>query len=53
MRLPNDQGVNLAGAEALLTMLERMLQMHTEMERMREEMEAELAVLRRELDIDS
>lgn len=53
MRLTNDLGVNLAGAEAILNMRERMLQMHTEMERMREEMEAELAALRRELDIDS
>jgi MerR family transcriptional regulator/heat shock protein HspR len=53
MRLTNDLGVNLAGAEAILNMRERMLQMHTEMERMREEMEAELALLRRELDIES
>ena len=51
MRLTNDLGVNLAGAEAILNMRERMLQMHLEMERVRSEMNALLDELRRELDI--
>ncbi len=52
MRLTQDLGVNLAGAEAILYMRERMLQMHYQLEQIRREMEAELAELRRELDID-
>ena len=52
MRLTNDLGVNLAGAEAILYMKERMLQMHEELEQMRRRMEAELEQLRRELDIE-
>lgn len=52
MRLTSDLGVNLAGAEAILYMRERMLQMHSEMEMMRRQMQAELETLRRELDID-
>jgi MerR family transcriptional regulator/heat shock protein HspR len=52
MRLTNDLGVNLAGAEAILNMRERMLRMHREMDLMRRQMEAELEELRRELDID-
>src|SRR5881275_991262 len=40
MRLTNDLGVNLAGAEAILYMRERMLEMHLEMERVRSEMNA-------------
>src|SRR5215210_2797998 len=42
MRLTNDLGVNLAGAEAILRMRQRMIQMHQEIEQMRREMEAEL-----------
>src|SRR4051812_35572370 len=52
MRLTQDLGVNLAGAEAIIYMRERMLQLYREMEIIREEMEAELAALRRELDIN-
>jgi MerR family transcriptional regulator/heat shock protein HspR len=52
MRLTNDLGVNLAGAEAILYMKERMVQMHRELEQMRQEMEAELERLRRELDVE-
>ena len=51
MRLTNDLGVNLAGAEAILNMRERILRMHQEMDQMRRQMEAELEELRRELDI--
>jgi len=51
MRLTNDLGVNLAGAEAILYMRERILQMHREMDHLRRQMEAELEELRRELDI--
>jgi MerR family transcriptional regulator/heat shock protein HspR len=52
MRLTNDLGVNLAGAEAILYMRERMLQLHEEMERMRRLFLTELEALRRELDVD-
>ena len=52
MRLTQDLGVNLAGAEAILYMRERMMEMHRQMDEMRREMEAELAELRRELDVD-
>jgi hypothetical protein len=52
MRLTNELGVNLAGAEAILYMRERMLQLHREMDRMRRQMEAELEELRRELDVE-
>ena len=51
MRLTNDLGVNLAGAEAILYMRERMVQMHEQLDQMRRQMEAELEQLRRELDI--
>jgi MerR family transcriptional regulator/heat shock protein HspR len=51
MRLTNDLGVNLAGAEAILNMREHMLQLHREMDQLRRQMEAELEELRRELDI--
>ena len=51
MRLTNDLGVNLAGAEAILNMRERMVRMYEEMERMRRMMYAEMDELRRELDI--
>jgi MerR family transcriptional regulator/heat shock protein HspR len=51
MRLTQDLGVNLAGAEAILNMRERMLQLYDEMDRFRREMEAELSRLRRELDV--
>ena len=51
MRLTNDLGVNLAGAEAILYMRERILQMHSDMDHLRRQMEAELEELRRELDI--
>src|SRR5438093_3094266 len=43
MRLTQDLGVNLAGAEAILYMRERMLQLHQQMEEFRKEMEAEMA----------
>jgi len=51
MRLTNDLGVNLAGAEAIMNMRERMLRMHQEMDQLRRQMEAELDELRRELDV--
>lgn len=50
MRLTNELGVNLAGAEAILNMRDRMLELHREMERMRREMEARIEEFRRELD---
>jgi MerR family transcriptional regulator/heat shock protein HspR len=53
MRLTNDLGVNLAGAEAILYMRERMLRLHEEMERMRNRFLSELEDLRRELDIEA
>ena len=52
MRLTNDLGVNLAGAEAILYMRERMLQLHEEMDHMRRHFHEQLEELRRELDID-
>lgn len=52
MRLTTDLGVNLAGAEAIIHMRERMLQLYSELEQMRQEMEAEIEELRRELDVD-
>jgi MerR family transcriptional regulator, heat shock protein HspR len=52
MRLTQDLGVNLAGAEAILHMRERMLEIYEEVEAMRRMMEAELQSLRRELDVD-
>jgi MerR family transcriptional regulator/heat shock protein HspR len=52
MRLTNDLGVNLAGAEAILNMRERILHLREEFERMRMRMEAEIEELRRQLDID-
>ena len=52
MRLTTDLGVNLAGAEAILNMRERMMRMREEMELMRRQMEAEMAALRRELDLE-
>lgn len=52
MRLTQDLGINLAGAETIFYMRERMVQLHREMERMREEMELKLEELRRELDIE-
>ena len=51
MRLTNELGVNLAGAEAIINMRERMLRMFDEMEQMRRLMYAELEALRRELDV--
>jgi MerR family transcriptional regulator, heat shock protein HspR len=51
MRLTNDLGVNLAGAEAIMYMRERLLQMHRDMDQMRRQMQAELEELRRELDV--
>lgn len=53
MRLTNDLGVNLAGAEAILNMRERMVRMREELEMMRREMRAEMEQMRRELDIDT
>ncbi len=52
MRLTNDLGVNLAGAEAIIYMRERMLRMHREMEAIREQMEAEMQEMRRELGME-
>ena len=52
MRLTNDLGVNLAGAEAILNMRERMVEMRREMERMRRELEDTIARYRQILDID-
>jgi MerR family transcriptional regulator/heat shock protein HspR len=52
MRLTNDLGVNLAGAETILNMRERMRQLREEMDIMRRQMEAEMAALRRELDLE-
>lgn len=52
MRLTNDLGVNLAGADAILNMRERMMQLRDEIERIQMQMEAELEELRRELDIE-
>jgi MerR family transcriptional regulator/heat shock protein HspR len=51
MRLTNDLGVNLAGAEAIINMRERMVRMYEEMEQMRRMMYAEMEALRRELDV--
>lgn len=53
MRLTNDLGVNLAGAEAILNMRERMAQMRREADGMIRRMEAELDELRRQLDVTS
>lgn len=52
MRLTNDLGVNLAGAEAILQMRERMLQLYEEMELMRRRFIREMEALRRELDVE-
>ncbi|MDQ3706507.1 MAG: MerR family transcriptional regulator [Chloroflexota bacterium] len=52
MRLTNDLGVNLAGAEAILNMRERMLEMRREMERMRRELEDTISRYRQLMDID-
>ncbi|HST03461.1 MAG TPA: MerR family transcriptional regulator [Chloroflexia bacterium] len=52
MRLTNDLGVNLAGADAILYMRERMLRLYEEMDRMREDLLSELEELRRELDVE-
>ena len=52
MRLTNDLGVNLAGAEALLNMRDRMVAMQQEMERMRREMDMVMEKVREELDLE-
>jgi MerR family transcriptional regulator/heat shock protein HspR len=52
MRLTNDLGVNLAGAEAILNMRERMIEMRQEIERMRREMEGVLDEYRRLMDVE-
>ncbi|HET6262981.1 MAG TPA: MerR family transcriptional regulator [Chloroflexia bacterium] len=52
MRLTNDLGVNLAGAEAIINMRERMLEMRREMERVRRELEDTISRYRQILDID-
>jgi len=49
-RLIEELGVNLAGAEVILRMSERMRQMSEEMDRMQAEFEAELERLQRELN---
>jgi DNA-binding protein YbaB len=46
----DDLGVNLAGVEVVFNMRRRMQQMQEEMDRTREELEAELARLRSLLD---
>src|SRR3954465_15173543 len=51
MRLTSDLGVNLAGAEAILNMRERMMRMFDEMEQMRRILHAEMENLRHELDV--
>ena len=48
-RLTNDLGVNLAGAEIIIAMRERMIEMRREMERLRRQMDAEIEELRRAL----
>jgi MerR family transcriptional regulator/heat shock protein HspR len=53
MRLTNDLGVNLAGAETILNMRERMVQLREELERLKMRMEAEIQELRRQLDVDA
>lgn len=50
IRLTENLGVNLAGAEVVLRMSERMRQMQEEMDRMQAEFEAELERLHRELN---
>lgn len=52
MRLTNELGVNLAGAEAILNMRERMLDMRQELERMHREMEGVLDEYRRLMDVE-
>jgi MerR family transcriptional regulator/heat shock protein HspR len=52
MRLTNDLGVNLAGAEAIINMRDRMVEMRHEMEQVRREMQDLLDEVRREFDID-
>jgi hypothetical protein len=52
MRLTNDLGVNLAGADAILYMRERMLRLYEEMDRMRDDLLAELEKLHHELDVE-
>lgn len=39
-RLVDDLGVNLAGAEVILNMRERLLQLHSELEHLRRELDA-------------
>ncbi len=48
-RLTDELGVNLAGVEVIMNMMERMRQMQEEMERVRTELEAEIEQLRRKL----
>lgn len=48
-RLTDELGVNLAGVEVIMNMIERMKQMQEEMERVRAELEAEIERLRRKL----
>jgi len=45
-RLVDDLGVNLAGVEVILNMRDRMAELQAEMDRMRWEMEVEIARLR-------
>ena len=49
VRLTEDLGVNVAGAEVILHMQERMEQMHREMEQMEAQFEAELERLWRQV----
>jgi MerR family transcriptional regulator/heat shock protein HspR len=48
-RLTNDLGVNLAGAEIIISMRERLIEMRQEMDKLRRRMEAEIEELRRML----
>ena len=48
-RLTDDLGVNLAGVEVILNMTERMEELQNELDRMREQAEAEIARLRQRL----
>jgi MerR family transcriptional regulator/heat shock protein HspR len=45
MRLTSDLGVNLAGADIIISMRERLVQMHHEMEQLRRRMETEMEAM--------
>jgi|SRR5687768_1905081 len=50
-RLTNDLGVNLAGAEIIISMRERMIEMRREMDKLRRQLETEMEELREILGI--